>query len=125
MQTVAMGRVAKFSTRIAIVGGLVLIAWTLWLAAGGSGWSFRLWNLRISSRDPFRSLVVGGFLLAVGLAPFRLRSDATTMHRRCSMVAGALSVATLILGITYGSFVAGGADAYGYVSQAALWTHRS
>jgi len=41
------------------------------------------------------------------------------------MLAVALSIATLILGVTYGSFVAGGADAYGYVSQAALWANKS
>jgi hypothetical protein len=101
------------------------MAWTWWLAVGGGGWSFRLFNFRISSRDPFRSLVIGGVLLAVGLSPFRLRSDSATTDQRCSMVAAALSIVTLILGVTYGSFVAGGADAYGYVSQAALWTNKS
>jgi hypothetical protein len=109
----------------AVALGLVLMAWTWWLAAGGGGWAFRLFNVRISSRDPFRSLVIGGALLAVGLSPLRLRADSAATHQRCSMLAVALSIATLILGVTYGSFVAGGADAYGYVSQAALWANKS
>jgi len=101
------------------------MAWTWWLAVGGRGWSFHIFNHRISSRDPFRSLVIGGTLLAVGFSTLRLRFNSATTHQRCSMLAVALSTVTLILGITYGSFVAGGADAYGYVSQASLWINKS
>jgi Dolichyl-phosphate-mannose-protein mannosyltransferase len=111
-------------TAATAVGALVL-AWTWWLAVKGGGWSFRVFDFRISSRDPFRSLVVGAALLAIGLSSVRLRADSVAIRRRCSVVAGALSMATLILGIAYGSFVAGGADAYGYVSQAALWMNKS
>jgi hypothetical protein len=40
-------------------------------------------------------------------------------------VAIALAVVTLILGIRFGTFAAGGADSYGYVSQADLWLQGS
>src|SRR5262245_49355594 len=120
-----MRRIATISHKITIVAGIVLIAWTWWLAVGGSGWSFRVLSVRISSRDPFRSLILGGILLAVGVSPFRLRSDSATIHQRSLFVAVGLSIATFILGVAYGSFVAGGADAYGYVSQAALWANKS
>jgi 4-amino-4-deoxy-L-arabinose transferase-like glycosyltransferase len=38
-----------------------------------------------------------------------------------SRVALALALAAIVLGIRFGTFVAGGADPYGYVSQADLW----
>ena len=37
----------------------------------------------------------------------------------------ALALLTAALGITFGTFTAGGADSYGYVSQADLWLQRS
>jgi hypothetical protein len=40
---------------------------------------------------------------------------------RSSLAAGALSLAILAAGIHWGAMVAGGADSYGYVSQAGLW----
>ena len=40
---------------------------------------------------------------------------------RMSVIAGALAVAVLAAGIRWGAMVAGGADSYGYVSQAGLW----
>jgi hypothetical protein len=44
------------------------------------------------------------------------------LNRRISRTAVLLSLVTLLLALVFGSFVAGGPDAYGYVSQAALWT---
>jgi hypothetical protein len=38
-----------------------------------------------------------------------------------SLLAGALALAVLAAGIRWGAMVAGGADSYGYVSQAGLW----
>ena len=38
-----------------------------------------------------------------------------------AIAAAALSLLVLVLGIRYGSFVAGSSDTYGYVSQALLW----
>jgi hypothetical protein len=40
---------------------------------------------------------------------------------RGSPIAGALALAILAAGIRWGAMVAGGADSYGYVSQAGLW----
>jgi len=38
-----------------------------------------------------------------------------------ALAAGVLAASTLYAGIHWGSTVAGGADSYGYVSQANLW----
>jgi hypothetical protein len=43
--------------------------------------------------------------------------------RSAGLVAGVLAASTLYAGIHWGSTVAGGADSYGYVSQANLWLH--
>jgi Dolichyl-phosphate-mannose-protein mannosyltransferase len=40
---------------------------------------------------------------------------------RASLAAAALAFAVLVAGIRWGAMIAGGADSYGYVSQAGLW----
>jgi len=42
-------------------------------------------------------------------------------HRVCTAAAAVLAVAMLCAGIRWGAMVAGGADSYGYVSQAGYW----
>jgi hypothetical protein len=43
------------------------------------------------------------------------------MTRACTVAAAVLAVATLGAGLRWGAMVAGGADSYGYVSQAGSW----
>jgi hypothetical protein len=43
------------------------------------------------------------------------------MTRACTVAAAVLAVATLAAGLRWGAMVAGGADSYGYVSQAGSW----
>ena len=107
----------RVSRWLAIVGGAVLL-WTLILALGGSGWSITLLGLRLSSRDPYRSLVTGALLTAIGLAGIRFTWPS---ERRLAICAVAAAAAALLLGVTYGTYVAASADTYGYVSQADLW----
>ena len=107
----------RLSRWLAIAGGAVLL-WTLILALRGSGWSVTLLGLRLSSRDPYRSLVTGGLLASIGLAGIRFTWPG---QRRLAICAGAAAAAALILGVTYGTYVAASADTYGYVSQADLW----
>src|SRR6185436_15305580 len=107
----------RLSRWLAIIGGAVLL-WTLILALRGSGWSVTLLGLRLSSRDPYRSLVTGALLASIGLAGIRFTWPG---ERRLAICAGAAAAAALILGVTYGTYVAASADTYGYVSQADLW----
>jgi hypothetical protein len=109
-------------TRIVLGGAALLLVWAGYVALFG-GFSLRVLGVRLSSGDPFRALVAGTVLGAIGLVAttFRLPSNsagAATVAARC---AGALATFTFVLGIVYGSFVAGGADSYGYISQADLW----
>jgi len=55
------------------------------------------------------------------LHPALNRGVRRTLLRGPAIAAGLLSLFVLVLGIRYGSFVAGGSDPYGYVSQALLW----
>ena len=106
---------------------VVALSWAaiLWLT-GGIAWEtadFRIF----SSRDPLRP-----FLVAVlcGIAYWRLAPEWVPAFMKAAdrvssgrlgilAVAVALTVATA--GIKFGARAAGGADTYGYVSQAELW----
>jgi hypothetical protein len=110
---------------IAIAAGALALAWTVWLAAGGAGWFVTILGIRISSRDPFRSLTAGAVLAALGLSGIRITSEEGRNNRWITAGAACLASVTVVLGLTYGTFVAGAADAYGYVSQAALWANGS
>jgi hypothetical protein len=110
---------------IAIAAGALVFAWTVWLAEGGAGWSFTALGIRISSRDPFRSLIVGAALAVAGLAGVRIPWDESRRNRWMSIGAASLAILTVVVGLTFGTFVAGASDAYGYVSEAALWANGS
>jgi dolichyl-phosphate-mannose-protein mannosyltransferase len=102
---------------LATAGGLVLL-WTLLLAVKGSGLSLTLFHLQLSSRDPFRSLVAGAVLGSLGLAGLFFKWPG---ERRLAACAACVAALTCLLGLSYGTYVAAGADTYGYVSQADLW----
>ena len=83
--------------------------------------------MTIASRDPVRPLVLGvAAAIAYGWA-FRRNFAADTAwseERGRTLLAPlslTLAVATFGVGIAWGTFVASGADPYGYVSQADLW----
>ena len=89
----------------------------------------RLFDVRVSSRDPYRAFVVA---LIAGIAGFTLLLydvPGTRWNKLWTVVAGtiapaiapAAALAVLVAGLTYGARAAGGADSYGYVSQAYLW----
>ena len=106
------------------------IAWSVWVfAVGGFDTSFL--GLRIRSNNPQRILTItaialAGFFLAGGTLPLaRLaaaaRRRATWVARRPGWIAAAIAAATATIAFTNSTRIAGGADAYGYVSQADLW----
>ena len=127
--------------RLFLVLSVVLIAWSaaIWVTGG---FYARVGSLRISSRDPGRALlfaalaaaiawrVAGGRSVAAGLQQLphayrrfeeRLRLSARRFDRLSLAVAAVSSVLLIGVGIRFGSRVAGGADAFGYVSASALW----
>ena len=112
--------------KVLLGAAVILLAWGLIVMLTG-GIDARVGGLVIRSRDPFRALVIGlGLLLAHALlSPAGFRRDAHRLSQLLARIAPAIAAAAALLlsahAVTNGAFVAGGADAYGYVSQAYGW----
>jgi hypothetical protein len=126
------------------LAALLLFAWAAVIAATG-GFRIEIGALRISSRNATR-VALAGVVLAMAAWRLAYREDVRRAIRALpgrvsrteailgtgSPITGRVAVglsgltafALLALGMTYGSRVAGGADAFGYVSEAALLAHR-
>jgi len=125
----------RIRTLLLILSALAL-AWSLVVWASG-GFSIRVGGARVSSRQASPALSVAAAAALVGLlltsrderryarsfawaSPDRI--DAF-VRAAAPYLAGATTLAVIGVGLTRGVFEARGADAYGYVSQAELWTH--
>lgn len=101
------------------------------LAAAGSGFTLRAGGLRLSLRTPLNPALIA--LAAAVLAWLgagrddrqraRTRLVAASPYHLASWSAGALAAGVTLTAVLAGSFVASGADAYGYLSQADNWRH--
>jgi hypothetical protein len=85
-------------------------------------------RIRIASTEPVRPLVTAAVALAIYLwrtSREDVTADAAWLTRWFRYLVKAATPLVILLGcavaVMYGSFTAGGADSYGYVSQAALW----
>ena len=105
-----------------LAAGVALSAWGIAIALSG-GFQFTLLGLRISSRDPFRPCVLGAICALVFLWQQRRRPapPESATPRAHAMCAALIAIAVTVVAATCGSFVAGGSDWYGYISQADLW----
>ena len=110
------------------------LALLLWAAAVHATGGFRLTILGFpfTSRDPLRPLALAAVLLATGYAVLGRRAiDDELAHVAVGFGKAAMPVATVasmvvgVAGLHWGTFAASGVDAYGYVSQAVLWTRGS
>jgi hypothetical protein len=105
---------------------LLSLGWALLIGTTG-GFTWEIAGLRLSSRDPVRPLVAG----IVAALMFWYAAPATVARaidrleraiaRRAALLACAAAVATVIAGVQRGTYAAGGADSYGYVSESDLW----
>ena len=123
-----------------LLAAVLLLSWAAFIAVSG-GFVVDLGALRISSRNPTRVAAAGILLalvawrlayrerlrraaLAVPGALRRTEVRFAAMADRLPRVAGyfawSSALALLVLAILYGGRVAGGADAFGYLSEAAL-----
>ena len=123
-----------------LIAAVLLLLWAAIISASG-GFRLEIGGLRISSRNATRVAAAGVLLafvawrlayredlqraaraLTARLArmDLRLASKAATFDRIAAALACGMAVALFLLGVRCGSRVAGGADAFGYVSAAAL-----
>jgi len=117
---------------LTIAAGTLL--WAIWISLGG-GFILTVGGVRIRSNNPQRVLVLtavalaGYFLLGGRLRPGRLtaaaRRSAHAMASHPGAIALLIAIAATALAMSGSTRMAGGADAYGYVSQADLWLQGS
>ena len=105
--------------------GLLAAAASVWIAATG-GVRFSVFDIDIRALNPYRplALAVAALVLRVAIGgAASLRADIALLERACTprAIAIALVILTVLVGLIAGSDVAGGADQYGYISQADLW----
>src|SRR5262245_22491657 len=115
--------------RITLVAAAGVALWGLLIIlAGGAQVQFLV--LKLSSRHPFLLFFGGaGVLLFHALVQYpslgrRIASLATPSTRHAAIVAAAIAVLAGATSLHWGSTVVGGADSYGYLSQAGLWQQR-
>lgn len=104
---------------------LAAVALSAWIYFIG-GARFSLFGIDVRATDPYRPLIVA--LAAFALRMFTggfggVRADVLRLRRHLTprVLAFALAITVTIIGLLNGSGVAGGADSYGYLSQADLW----
>lgn len=112
--------------RLLLTVTLVSLAWALAIWVTG-GFFWEISSFRLSSRDPLRPLAIAVFsaLAFWYVAPevvARLvgRLESVIVGKSVSLAVAAAALAAAI-GLIWGTHAAGGADSYGYVSQADLW----
>ena len=106
------------------------LVWALWLVVFG-GFDVTVVGVRIRSRDPRRLVMIAGlasigFFLAGGTIPLtalltRVRAWPAALARRPGSIALGLAALSVLVAVVGSTRIAGGSDAYGYISQADLW----
>jgi hypothetical protein len=122
--------VRLFLRKTMLVIACASLGWSLWLLVFG-GFDRTLLGVRIRSNNPQRVLPITvvaaiGFFLAGGRIPVQriarhVRGSAAAMTRHPGWIALALAAASTAISVAGSTRIAGGADAYGYLSQAELW----
>ena len=107
-----------------LAAGVFELGVALWDLSGRQFY-FEPFGLRISSWDAYKPFRVGmaAVVAALWLHDHDAPDDASwhRLARLAPWIAGAAAVASAAVAIHFGIRAAGGADAYGYVSQAYLW----
>jgi hypothetical protein len=90
------------------------------------GFYFNVLGIRVSSWEAYKPFRIGmlAMLTAIWLHDRTAAPDRTvwrTLAGWAPWITAGIVVASVVLAIRLGIFVAAGADAYGYVSQASLW----
>jgi hypothetical protein len=92
------------------------------------GIAFQIGRLPIRAHSPVRAAIVAAILAGVALAAGRSQVRAAlswwwvTIERFAHVGAATLAMVTVMAGLAWGTFVAGGSDSYCYLNQAELFT---
>jgi Dolichyl-phosphate-mannose-protein mannosyltransferase len=124
--TSARSHAVQHARKVLLGIAIIALAWGLIVMLTG-GIDARIGGLVIRSRDPFRAVLAGVALLllhaAFSRAAWHLALDRLVhlLATTAPALAGAAALLLSVHAVKNGAFVAGGADAYGYVSQAYGW----
>ena len=104
---------------------LVCATVSVWIFITG-GARVSVFGIGVRATDPYRPLVIAVAAIALQIVlggAASVRSDILSFGRAFTprTITMALIVVTLLVGVLKGSRVGGGADSYGYLSQADLW----
>jgi hypothetical protein len=104
------------------LGGLAIALWDVSIG----GFYFNVLGFRVSSWEAYKPFRIGmlAMIAAFWLHDRAAAPDATSwrmLPRLAPWIAASVAVASVAMAIRFGIFAAGGADSYGYVSQASLW----
>src|SRR5687768_3190124 len=106
------------------VAALAAIAVAVWVAVTG-GARFSLLGINVRMTDPYRPALLAIAVLAVRmfLGPRTVMQDFKNVRSVFppAILCAVLVAGVVVLGGLAGSNIAGGADSYGYISQADLW----
>lgn len=115
---------------ILLTVAIATLLWAVWISVSG-GFITTIAGLRIRSNNPQRVLLLtavalGGYFMLGGVLPVRrlasaARRLATAVAAHPGAIAVLLAISSTVVAIAGSTRMAGGADAYGYVSQADLW----
>lgn len=108
--------------RLLLICGLAALGWAAVVAVSG-GLDIHTPFGPVSSRNWVRPLVVAALFLAASTLRSGRRSwtDSPRLTHLPAAIALGCAVGAYVVGVTWGTFVAAGPDASGYVSQAAMW----
>jgi hypothetical protein len=115
----------RVAARILLTIALLASLWAAVLVVFG-GIEFTWSGTRLRTHEPLRPIEVAGLALALGIPLFGTARVFTIWRRLTSrvqpgVVAAGLAIFVFIVGLTYSTTTAAGADSFGYVSQASLW----
>jgi hypothetical protein len=111
--------------RFCLLAAAAALLWAVLVAATG-GFALSLSGVRLSSRsatNPLLLAVLGG-VAAWALSERGRRGETLAQDLRIfggPLFASAVAIVIVVTGLVQGALVAGGADSYGYVSQADAW----
>ena len=105
--------------------GIVALVLAAWAFIGG-GVDLTPVHIPFRARDPWRPVLIAAVALVVAFQAAGRPSGARRWLDAAArvddrIIAGVLATATCVMGIAYATTVAGGADSYGYISEADLW----
>lgn len=114
--------------RLAVPAAVVAFGWAALVASTG-GFTIRTARIHLSSHrivPPALIALVAAWLWYRATPPARRDALLARAHawtaRRESMLVWSIAIAVAIVGLVFGTFAAAGADAFGYLAQARLWS---